>query len=209
MNIGNCKDANKTIVEISVGEKLECPTCHKDMLVEVKGGVNVKMIGGIAAVVVVLGGAGAYFGGAFGGGNKGDVDSLKNDSVMVVDSVKEPTTTPEAEKKDTMMVETGELDKTKETDGKDAGADKKETPTSVTTANLSWASYEGPTSGGKPHGAGGELTVKSNHSIDLKNGSALDVNPGDKIKNTKFTNGVLRQGELQRKNGERKYFNIG
>lgn len=208
MNIGNCKDANKTIIEIPVGEKLECPTCHKDILVEVKNGVNLKMIAGIAAAVVVLGGAGAYFAGAFGGGEKSDADSLKNDSVIVMDSVENEPATPETEKKDTVMIKTGELDQTPETNRKDIG-EKTQGDSTFSTLNLGWASYEGSVSGGKPHGAGGILTIKSNHSIDLKNGSTLDVNPGDKIVNTKFTNGVLRQGELQRKNGERKYFNIG
>lgn len=63
MNIGGCDNANKKVVfEIPEGEKLECPHCHKTMLVEVKGNsLNWKMI--LSIVVVVIGGIGgvAYF----------------------------------------------------------------------------------------------------------------------------------------------------
>lgn len=206
INFGGCDKAKAKEKQEVEATNFVCEKCGKPLRETGPDskGPNKTLIGGIAAAVIVLGGIGAYFGGAFGGENKGDADSSKNGAVMVVDS----TTISEAEVNDA-VTDTEEQQTTSETAGKDAETNIKETPTPVATANLDWASYEGPTSGGKPHGAGGELTVKSNHSIDLKNGSALDVNPGDKIKNTKFTNGVLRQGELQRKNGERKYFNIG
>lgn len=199
MNIGNCKDANKTIVEIPVGEKLECPTCHKDMLVEVKDGVSLAKIGAIVAAVVVLGGAGAYFGGLFDGNSGNETDALKTDSIAVVDSV------PAAGGSDSEV--------NVDSDGKDV--DEVPKPGVSTAApvvvNLDYASYDGPMSEGKPHGIGGTLIIKKNHSIDLKDakGGMLDVKPGDKIVNTKFTNGKLNQGELQRKNGERNYFVIG
>ncbi|MBQ8673068.1 MAG: hypothetical protein IJ511_03310 [Bacteroides sp.] len=88
-----------------------------------------------------------------------------------------------------------------------------QTPAPVKTSgkkNLGWAVYDGPLSGGQPHGIGGELDIKQNYSIDLKdgNGGTLEVAPGDKIKAAKFVNGVLKQGELHRANGERKTFII-
>ena len=74
--------------------------------------------------------------------------------------------------------------------------------------NLGCAVYDGPTSAGKPNGIGGVLTFKKSYTIDLKDGkgSTLNVESGDKIVDTKFDNGVLKLGELQRKSGERKYF---
>lgn len=223
MNIGNCKDANKTEIEIPVGEKLECPTCHKDMLVEVKQ-TGKGLIIGIAAAVLVLGGVGVYFG-VFHG-KESSKETPKKDPVAVVDPVGtgvKPSTANanSAAVKGELAQEGGNKEEVvgagdtkpadvkdlKESDVKDS--DMKKTSGGTATSNLGWASYEGPMSGGKPSGIGGVLIIKSNHSIDLKNGSSLDVKPGDKIVNTKFTNGALNQGELQRKNGERKYFAIG
>lgn len=72
------------------------------------------------------------------------------------------------------------------------------------------ATYNGPMSGGQPNGIGGKLTFKSSYQLDLKdgNGSKLDIRAGETIENTKFENGKLRQGELHRKDGTRKWFNI-
>lgn len=72
------------------------------------------------------------------------------------------------------------------------------------------ASYNGPMQGGQPNGIGGKLTFKSNYQLDLKDGSGskLDIRAGETIENTKFENGKLRQGELHRKDGTRKWFNI-
>ena len=61
LNIGNCTNANENVVfEIPVGEKLICPKCHKEMLVEVKPS-NWKLIAAIAGVVVAAGGGATYF----------------------------------------------------------------------------------------------------------------------------------------------------
>lgn len=80
----------------------------------------------------------------------------------------------------------------------------------VTIKNLGWAMYDGPMKNGKPHGIGGSLKVTKSYTIDLKDGrgSTLDVQPGETIENTKFVDGVLRAGELHRKDGTRPYFTI-
>ena len=72
------------------------------------------------------------------------------------------------------------------------------------------ATYNGPTQGGQPNGIGGKLTFKSSYQLDLKDGrgTRLDIRAGETIENTKFENGKLRQGELHRKDGTRKWFNI-
>lgn len=78
------------------------------------------------------------------------------------------------------------------------------------SVNVGYGSYSGPMKGGKAHGVGGTIRVTSNYSIDLKDGRGgrLDVYPGETIVNTKFVNGHLRQGELHRNDGTRKWFNI-
>jgi hypothetical protein len=67
------------------------------------------------------------------------------------------------------------------------------------------ATYNGPTKGGKPHGFGGTLTFKKSYPLDLKdgNGTIIYLKPGESIHNTKFENGVLRQGEVHFNNGDR------
>lgn len=84
---------------------------------------------------------------------------------------------------------------------------------STQTNSSNWngvATYNGPMQGGQPNGFGGTLTFKSNYQLDLKdgNGTKLDIKAGETIVNTKFENGKLRQGELRRKDGTRKWFNI-
>lgn len=73
--------------------------------------------------------------------------------------------------------------------------------------SIGWGSYEGPMSGGKPHGFGGTIIVKSTYTIDLKkaSGETVTVTRGDKIVSTKMENGRLRQGEIHFADGTRKY----
>lgn len=76
--------------------------------------------------------------------------------------------------------------------------------------NIEFGSYEGPMKNGKPHGFGGAVKVTRSYSIDLKKipSEYLKVEKGDVIVSTKFTDGVLRAGELHRKDGSRKVFTI-
>ncbi len=64
-------------------------------------------------------------------------------------------------------------------------------------------------SGGKPHGVGGSVAVNSSYTFDLNDGTTASVAAGDKIENTKFQNGRLVQGEIQRTNGDRKWITLG
>lgn len=76
MNIGNCDNANTgEVFEIAEGEEVKCPKCDSTMLAEVKG-TPWKLIGIIAAAIVVLGGIGfgVY---SFIGGN--DITAVKLD----------------------------------------------------------------------------------------------------------------------------------
>lgn len=75
MNIGNCDNANtEKVFEIAEGEKLECPVCHKEILIEVKGTPWLK-ISIIAAIVVILAGVG--LGIYFLNGKGPEIDKIK------------------------------------------------------------------------------------------------------------------------------------
>ncbi len=73
------------------------------------------------------------------------------------------------------------------------------------------ATYEGPMQGGKPHGGGGALKFQKPYTLDLKDGvgGKLEIKAGENVRNSKFNNGELIQGELQRNDGTHKWFNIG
>ncbi len=150
-----------------------------------------------AAVVVIGGGVGAFFG--LRGGDEEIVMEPVTDSVVTAPAATE--TVPA----NTVQVEPVQEEPVAEV-AKPAAAPK---PATSNGANLGWGSYSGPMQGGKPHGAGGTIKVKQHYNIDLKDGrgSTLEVNPGETIENTKFENGRLRSGELHRSNGERKWFN--
>ena len=78
--------------------------------------------------------------------------------------------------------------------------------------NPEYGTYDGPrNSAGKPHGVGGEVKVTKAYSLDMKDGNrtVVELNPGDRIVNTKFSDGKLVQGQLKRPDGTQKYLSIG
>ena len=251
INYGGCDKARAKEKQEVEATNFVCEKCGKPLREtgpDTKN-PNWKLIGGIAAVVVLGGGAGAYFAMAGDGGelkglslNKvsaacivGGMDTLTvsidpadasatyiwSSSDETVAAVKDGIVTMTGEGSATITVKpegndeitavcTYEVSKPA-TKGKSGGETYNPNDGGDISAYFDWASYDGPVRGGKAHGIGGTLIVKKNHSIDLKDakGGMLNMSPGDKIVNTKFTNGVLNQGELQRKNGERTYFVIG
>lgn len=59
MNIGNCDFANTgEVFEIAEGEQEVCPKCKSTMLVEAKGGIEIKKICIIAATILIVAGIG-------------------------------------------------------------------------------------------------------------------------------------------------------
>lgn len=84
---------------------------------------------------------------------------------------------------------------------------KTERPVTPIKVKLRCGKYDGPQSGGKAHGVGGTITVTRSYTINLKDGygGTVVVRPGDKIMNTKFEHGVLKQGQIIFSNGERKF----
>lgn len=223
---GSCEKAqSKEIQQIPVRKDFVCESCGKK-LYEVmpprswwdKNGK--KTIVSIAGIVVV--GCVAWF---ISTGNHNNVSTATTNIQTATDSV---TDVSQVEMSDTVLEPVSEVDKpstavaeqfpSKTENVSDA---KKSTSKSASTSapkvksvnvennmtKLKCGEYDGPLSGGKPNGVGGNITVTSAYTIDLKdgNGGTVTLEPGDRISNTKFKNGVLQQGQLVRSNGERKF----
>ncbi len=72
---------------------------------------------------------------------------------------------------------------------------------------MTYGTYDGPVSAGKANGLGGVFTFNRSFTLDLKDGhgNTVELASGDKIIDSKFTDGKLRQGEIHFKDGSRKY----
>ncbi len=66
--------------------------------------------------------------------------------------------------------------------------------------HLSWGVYSGPA-----NGLGGTIRVTAAHILDCRDGSSIQLQPGDEIQQTKFQGDDLRQG-VWISNGERQFF---
>lgn len=79
-------------------------------------------------------------------------------------------------------------------------------PTSGKSA-MGCGMYSGPLHNGVADGMGGTFTFTRAAVIDLNDGygTKIECAAGDKIVDTKFTDGRLRQGEIHFKDGSRKY----
>ncbi len=97
---------------------------------------------------------------------------------------------------------------------KDKDKDSVKEPTPKPTNSLSgyslpYGRYTGPAKNGVPDGLEGEIVVTKAYSLDLHNGSSLELESGDKITRCKFKNGKLVSGMLTRPDGTSRTFNIG
>lgn len=79
----------------------------------------------------------------------------------------------------------------------------------LTNYSLPYGRYTGPAANGVPDGLEGEIVVTKSYSLDLHNGSSLELENGDKISRCKFKNGKLVSGMLNRQDGTSRTFNIG
>lgn len=69
----------------------------------------------------------------------------------------------------------------------------------IETYDLGWGNYTGPMKDGKPDGRPGKVTVTRTHDIIDASGNKITVYSGEKITATKFVNGLLKYGEIHRK----------
>ncbi len=199
-NYGVCPEADKETLfqETDLEEvdgKYVCPKCGQELeVIEKGGGGKGKLIGIIAAAVVVLGGGATAL---LLGGKE---DAPEPAPVAMEQPVAEEPAVEEPVVEEPVVEEPAKTPETPKQTPK---------PTSSTTYNLGWGTYEGPMQGGKPHGMGGEIKVNKAYTIDTKNGASKQVASGDKIVSCKFLNGKLVQGYIHHANGQQESLYIG
>lgn len=199
------------IQEVEPGADFVCSDCGKplyDLPKKTGGHSPLKKILIIVGIVVIL--AAAVFAVIKFISDK-DKDYTEPESTENVsdDESDEPDGRPEEPRGgiDSAIVDTvkpaGEIDKPK----------TPQTGTKLPPVNpgngsvrLSYGTYTGPISAGKPDGMGGQFVFTRACTIDLKDGygNTVTVSPRDKIVSTKFENGYLTQGEIHFTDGTRK-----
>lgn len=112
-----------------------------------------------------------------------------------------------------LTVEEPEKQKVEETTTGKSGKEKTKVDTKPEPKriNLGYGIYEGPISGGKANGIGGEIRFTRSYTIDLKkaSGETVDVNAGDKMINVKMKDNRIMQGLLKRTDGSQRTIIIG
>lgn len=209
---------SKTVQEVEPGEDFVCSECGTP-LKEVKGGKdnkakkgtggNNRLIYIIIAAVVVLGGIGTAICLMQGKGDKEVIEEPVGGGVVKSPGSDDPETF------DPPITggneEPGKGIDDGKTDGKGGNGGGTVTPpdpvSGTATITLAYGVYSGPVKNGKPDDMGGEFKVTKSMTLDLKDGygSTVDLNPGDKIITTKFTDGKFRQGEIIFADGTHKY----
>lgn len=204
----NCeKGKSKEVIEVPTRKDFVCPECGKKLdecappkkknNIPLYAGIGVVVVGIIVALVLIL-------------KSKGEtvvdpkppvvVEQPKDDSK--VDSVKPGIETDTENPGGTEVQEDDTNDSIVE----------KPTPKPVnylTNYSLPYGRYTGPSANGVPDGLEGEIVVTKSYSLDLHNGSSLELEKGDNISRCKFKNGKLVSGMLNRQDGTSRTFNIG
>ncbi|MCI1647158.1 MAG: hypothetical protein LKI39_02410 [Bacteroides sp.] len=150
-----------------------------------------KLIMGAVAAVVVVAGAGIYFGLFHGNGEK---SSAAADTTQVAP----------VELSD-VSVDSAAMEKAKETvqpakNGTVAKPSASADQGGVVTKDLGYAVWVGKVKNGKPNDVQGTLTFKSSHVIDSRDDKERVASPGDKVIGT-FENGHLTQGRWYKSDG--------
>ena len=212
-----CK--NKEIQQIPMRKEFVCEECGKPLF-EVQPQrswfeKNRKVVITTIVAVIVIGGGIVWFSNSRENSVpqvKAATDSVAVNQIDTTNTPEQPNTTVSSEEKQSTNDATPAQDvmpaqSEQKTATKSVSSTPKTEIASNNSARLKCGKYEGPMSGGKPHGIGGTINVTSSYTIDLKdgNGGKVTLEAGDRISNTKFKNGVLQQGQLIRSNGERKF----
>lgn len=223
-NCPKCK--NKEVQQIAARKDFVCGECGKALreCPPPKKGIN-KLIIIIIAVIVIIGAAIGIFFGMSGIDNSdkkvvpGDSTAVRTDTVATSQKADADTVIVEKidtiVKTDTVVVkETASASVNKNTESKtqnqEIAAPKQIKQDKPQSYSLPFGIYSGPMENGKPHGIGGEVKVTTSYELDLKkqSGETVTLSSGDVIVNTKFIKGTLRQGELRKADGSRKYIVI-
>lgn len=213
----NCeKGKSKEVIEVPTRKDFVCPECGRKLdecappkrknIIPVYVGIGVVVVGIIVALILNIkpkGGVIVDGPDTSGGGVELPTDTLIDspDSGIV--------TGPEITEGPKVVEEENDKDKDKDK-GKDRGQDQTPKPVNyLTNYSLPYGRYTGPAANGVPDGLEGEIVVTKSYSLDLHNGSSLELENGDNISRCKFKNGKLVSGMLNRQDGTSRTFNIG
>lgn len=202
MNIGNCPeyaDAKpKKVIELMPGDKMECPCCHKNMLVEVKSGSDWKKIVLGIVGIAALGGGISYFVSSNSTKTEGGETLLPGIAIVDTTEVEQPPfENPDREGSEEVQ-SGGNI--TGNNGNNDIVAKEGE-------LDLGFAIYDGETKNGKPHGKG-IMTYKRRTLIEARDPQKRYAEKGDYVSG-KYNNGHLEMGQLHRTDGSQSFLNIG
>lgn len=202
MNIGNCPeyaDAKpKKVIELMPGDKMECPCCHKNMLVEVKSGPDWKKIVLGIVGIAALGGGISYFVSSNSTKTEGG-ETLPPDIAIVDTTEVEQPPFENPDREGSEKVQSGG-NKSGNNGNNDIVAKEGE-------LDLGFAIYDGETKNGKPHGKG-IMTYKRRTLIEARDPQKRYAEKGDYVSG-KYNNGHLEMGQLHRTDGSQSFLNIG
>lgn len=192
------KCESKEVQKVRGGQDFVCEEC-KDPLRMVpppKEGPNMKMIGGIIAAVVVLGGVG--LGIAFSGGEKASdpIGGIEPDSINVVNQPQEDdgVETDQSQTKEQVEVVVADKGNAGVTDGGTTGG--------IVTKDFGYAVYKGRMKNGLMNDENGVLTFKTTHVIEPRDVKKREAKAGEKVVGI-FEDGHLITGTWYKSDGNK------
>lgn len=197
------KCESKEVQKVRAGQDFVCEECKEPlrMVPPPKEGPNKKMIGGIIAAVVVLGGVG--LGIAFGGGGKGDGSTGGGTNPDSLELVNQP------QGEDGMEVEeVADRSHTKAqievvvSDKGNGGVSDGGGATGIVTKDLGYAVYKGRMKNGLMNDENGVLTFKTTHIIEPRDVKKREAKAGEKVIGI-FEDGHLTTGTWYKSDGNK------
>lgn len=192
------KCESKEVQKVRGGQDFVCEECKEPlrMVPPPKEGPNMKMIGGIIAAVVVLGGVGLRI--AFSGGEKASdpIGGIEPDSINVVNQPQEDdgVETDQSQTKDQVEVVVPDKGNAGVTDGGATGG--------IVTKDLGYAVYKGRMKNGLMNDENGVLTFKTTHIIESRDVKKREAKAGEKVIGI-FEDGHLTTGTWYKSDGNK------
>ena len=167
------KCESKEVQKVRAGQDFVCEECKEPlrMVPPPKEGPNKKLIGGIVAAVVILGGVG--IGIALSGGEKGS-DPIGGTNPDSVDVVNQPQEEVEMEA-ETDGSDTKEQVEVVVSDKSNAGGSNNSRTGGIVTKDLGYAVYKGRMKNGLMNDENGVLTFKTTHVIPVRGIRAMET----------------------------------
>lgn len=215
----NCeKGKSKELIEVPARKEFVCPECGRKLdecappkkknMMPIYAGIGVVVVGAIIAAIMIF----------MPKDDKEKVVETTTTEVVeqTIDTLNAQKTTEteiQSETETTVEPKAVEEDKDKDKDknkGKEGVNDRPAKPANyLTNYSLPYGRYTGPAANGVPDGLEGEVAVTRSYSLDMHNGSSLELESGDRITRCKFKNGKIVSGMLNRRDGTSRTFKIG